>query len=479
MSMNLIVVFGDEMRGQAMSCAGDPNVRTPNMDRMAAEGRMFSHAFSNSPVCTPARGMMLTGLFPNTHGAIVNDLPVHTDVPSIAWTLQNCGYRCGYVGKWHLGGIPRSRRIPPGPDRLGFDAFWASWNCHHDYFEPKYFVNDDTEPTVADGYEPTVQTDLALVFMRDHFAEHEGNPFCLFLSWGPPHSPYTPWPPASNEMYNPDELILRPNCPDTPDHRRDLAGYYAHITALDAELGRILDFVDESGHTEDTLIVFTSDHGSMLGSQGHYHKQQPWGESLSVPLIMRGPKRLRGAESDLLFSLLDFAPTILGLLGAPVPVRMQGRDLSPQIAHGAPYPRRVIYLAEFFCVDQAGGQGIKPWRGVKTNRCTYARTAEGPWVLYDDVADPFQLENLVDDPSVRDVRNRLDEELDMQMARFNDRIMTPDEALNHFGIRSAFNVRSEFLYHARNMGGVLDSVWPPSWSRDRIHAVEEQGYSDV
>ncbi len=475
MSMNLIVVFGDEMRGQAMGCAGDPNVLTPNMDRMAADGRLFSQAYSNSPVCTPARGMMITGLFPNEHRAIVNDLPIRTEVPSVAWTLQNRGYRCAYIGKWHLGGIPRNRRIPPGPERLGFDAFWASWNCHHNYFEPKYYVNDDTAPIVAEGYEPTVQTDLALDFMRDHFVKHTDEPFCMFLSWGPPHSPYEPWPPGSGGMYDPNELILRPNCPDTPDHRRDLAGYYAHITALDTELGRILDFVDDTGHAEDTLVIFTSDHGSMLGSQGQYHKQQPWAESINVPLIMRGPERLRGPRSDLLFSLLDFAPTILGLLGAPVPVRMQGRDLSPQIAHGAPHPRRVIYLAEFFCVDQAGGQGITPWRGIKTNHCTYARAVEGPWVLYDDVADPYQLENLADDPSLVDVRNRLDEELDMQMARFNDRIITSDEALDEYGIRAEFNVRSEFLYHARNMGGRRETVWPPNWSPERIRAVEERG----
>lgn len=453
---NLLVVFGDEMRAQAMACAGDPNVRTPNMDRLAAEGCRFTRAYANTPVCTPARGTLLTGLFPIRHGAVVNDLPIRTDVPSIAYALRHAGYRCGYIGKWHLGGIPRYRFIPPGPERLGFDDYWAVWNCHHDYFDPKYFL-DEPEPIFADGYEPTVQTDLALRFMDEHLALAADWPFCLFLSWGPPHSPYEPWPPGSERWYDPAKLVLPPNCPDTQQHRRDLAGYYAHITALDIELGRILDYLDARGLADRTVVAFLSDHGSLLGSHGHYHKQQPWAESVMVPFILRAPHLIAaGKESDLLIGLLDFAPTALGLLRQPVVTRMEGRDLSPQIAQGAPKPRRVIYLSEMVCTDQAVRQGIRPWRAVKTDEYTYVRNIDGPWLLYDDAGDPYQLDNRIDDPRLADVRRRLDEALQEKIQAFDDPLLDVDAALDRLGIREVFQRRTEHLYADGNMGG----SWP-------------------
>src|SRR5690349_4304647 len=142
---NLLFIFADEMRGSAMGCAGNPDVRTPHLDRLAAEGVRFTHACANSAVCTPARGSILTGCWPQTHGALANDLPVDPEAPSIARVLGHRGpapYRCGYVGKWHLGGIPRDRFVPPGPERLGFDDLWAAWNCAHAYLRARYHLND-------------------------------------------------------------------------------------------------------------------------------------------------------------------------------------------------------------------------------------------------------------------------------------------------------------------------------------------------
>lgn len=456
MPYNLLVIFGDEMRAQAMNCSGNPDVRTPNMDRLAAEGMRFSRAYSNNPVCTPARGTMLTGLYPLAHGAVINDLPVRTDLTSIAHALRTEGYRCAYVGKWHLAGIPRYKFIPPGPERLGFDEYWAVWNCHHDYLEPKYFL-DDPEPIFAEGYEPTVQTDLTLQFVEDHTKNHRDRPFCLWLSWGPPHSPYVPWPPGSEGSYDQNRLGLQPNCSDAERNRKDLAGYYAHVTALDRELGRILDYLDETGLREQTLVVFTSDHGSMLGSQGHYHKQQPWAESVMVPLIMQAPGVVpKGETSELLVGLLDLAPTLLGLLGQRIPAKMQGRDLSPQIARGAQIPRRAVYLGDLFPSDQADRQGITAWRGIKTDRYLYARNVAGPWLLYDDQNDPFQVHNLIDDPAMKDVRAELEQELGRQMEWFGDRLLDREEFLDALGIRQVFGVRNEHLYAGRNMSG----AWP-------------------
>ncbi len=456
MPHNLLVIFGDEMRAHAMGCSGDPNVRTPNMDMLAAEGCRFDRAYTNTPVCTPARAMMLTGLYSTGHGAMINDLPVRTDVPTIARTLGDSGYRCGYVGKWHIAGIPRTKFIPPGPERLGFDDYWAVWNCHHDYLVAKYFL-DEPEPVFADGYEPTVQTELALGFIDDHVENHPDSPFCAFLSWGPPHSPYVPWPPGSEGLYDPAAIELPPNCPETEEHRQDLAGYYAHTTALDAELGRILDHLSERGLADDTLVVFTSDHGSMLGSQGHYNKQQPWAESVRIPLIMRAPGLIEeGTTSDLLFGLMDFTPTMLGLLGAEGSGGMHGEDLSEPVAGRAANPDRAIYIAEMHCMDQAVHQGIKAWRALKTDRYTYARNIGGPWLLYDDVRDPYQLANLVDDPGMSDVRQTLDTELTRQIDEYDDALVGPDEMLDKWGLREAFEVRDAFLHTGSNMRG----DWP-------------------
>ncbi|HEV2126604.1 MAG TPA: sulfatase-like hydrolase/transferase, partial [Chloroflexota bacterium] len=190
MRPNLLFLFADEMRGSALGCAGNPDVQTPHLDRIAAEGVRFTHAVANNAVCTPARGSLLAGCWPQTHRAVANDLPADPAAPSIARSLGQAGYRCGYIGKWHLGGMPRDRFIPPGPERLGFDDFWAAWNCQHRYLQAKYHLNGSSEPVAIDGvYEPEVQTDLALEWIG-HRGPASDSPWCLYLSYGPPHEPY-------------------------------------------------------------------------------------------------------------------------------------------------------------------------------------------------------------------------------------------------------------------------------------------------
>jgi arylsulfatase A-like enzyme len=398
---------------------------------------------------------MLTGLYPLQHGAIVNDIAIRTDVTSVAHVLNDSGYRCAYIGKWHLGGIPRYKFTPPGPERLGFDAYWAVWNCHHDYMEPRYYL-DDPEVIETEGYEPTVQTNLALAFLERHGTDHPDEPFCLFLSWGPPHSPYEPLPPGYEDAYDPDSIELPPNCHDTQQNRRDLAGYYAHISALDAELGRILGYLREEGLSDDTLVVYTSDHGSMLGSQGHTHKQRPWAESAMVPMIMAQPDSIpEGQENGTLFSLLDLASTLLGALGMPIPEAMQGADLSRCATEGVTVDNRILYLADLITTDQADHYGVKPWRGVKSERYTYACDVRGEWLLYDDEADPYQLNNLISDPAYAEVRADLSAAMKKDMAEFGDTLLDVPEALDAWGLTEVYRIRTEHLYTGTNMGGRL------------------------
>ena len=450
---NLLFLFGDEHRGQALGCAGNPDVKSPAIDRLAAEGVQLTHAYANTPVCTPCRGTLLTGQWPLRHGAVSNDLPVRTgpETPSIARALKSDGYRCGYIGKWHIGGWPRDRFTPPGSARLGFDDLWAAWECHHEYMVPKYHLDDSPEPIyLRDRYEPEVQTDIALEWLGQRARESE-NPFCLFLSYGPPHGPYRPIPPGMEGTYDPAALTVRPNCADTPEERRDLADYYAHITALDTQIGRLVDYLRAVGQLDDTLVVYTSDHGTMLGSQGHHNKQQPWEESINVPLVMRFGDRLpRGTRSDLLIGALDYAPTLLGLLGVEAPPAMEGRDLSGYVVGGAAgeQPTSVL-IGEMVCCDQAVREGLVPWRGVRTVRHTYARSVEGPWVVYDNESDPHQLNNLVDDERLR---GELEAELGVWLKRLGDEVVPAEELLARMGLDEAWAAR-EAHFHPRG--------WPP------------------
>ena len=203
---NLLLVFGDEMRWHDMGHTGNVDVVTPSIDRLAGEGVSFTHAIANCPVCTPSRGSMLTGVHAHRHGALSNDVPIRTDLPTLATVLRDRGYATGYIGKWHLDGLPRNRFTPPGPRRLGFEHLWAVWNCHHDYFNGRYYA-DTTEVHRMLGYEPDGQTQLAIDFMD----RHRNDPFALALSWGPPHGPLQLVPERYRLQYRPEALTLRPN----------------------------------------------------------------------------------------------------------------------------------------------------------------------------------------------------------------------------------------------------------------------------
>jgi arylsulfatase A-like enzyme len=445
---NLLFLFGDEHRRQALGCYGNPDVRTPVLDGLAAQGVRFTHGYANMAVCTPCRGSMLTGCWPQRHLALGNDMPVDPQSPSIARALNGAGYACGYIGKWHLGGIPRDRFIPPGPERLGFDAFWAAWNCHHQYMQPKYHL-DDPEPVILDGrYEPEVQTDLALQWLARQRAEAPDQPFCLFLSYGPPHNPYRPLPPGMEDAYDPASLTLRLNCADTPETRRDLADYYTHVTALDNQIGRLIDALRETGELAKTVIVYTSDHGTLLDSHGRKYKQWPYEESVGIPLLMAGPGIPAGQVNDLLIGVVDYAPTLLSLLGVPVPPEMQGYDLSPHIQkpdEAIPERPHAIYLQEASAGDQAIRQGMIPWRGLRTARYTYARSIDGPWMLFDNQADPYQLRNLVQDASTAQLREELDAALSDWMARLGDTLEPVDGFMARHGVGEVWQARQAYF----------------------------------
>lgn len=443
-----------------MGCSGNPDVRTPHMDRLAAEGTRCAGAYANCPVCTPSRATLLTGRHALPTGVVANDLPLPADLPSIGGCLRAAGYRTGYIGKWHLDGVPRGKWTPPGPRRHGFDDFWAVHNCSHAYMRAHYY-RDTPEPIPVAGYEPVTQTDLLLRFLDDR----DERPCAAFLSFGPPHDPYDQVPAEALRGYDPQGLAMRPNVRPLPagpgdaargrDPRLTLAQYYAHITALDAQLGRILAYLDAASLARDTIVVFTSDHGDMLWSQGRLMKQQPWEEAIHVPLLIRWPGRVpAGRTTAGLVGLVDLMPTLLTLAGVPIPAGVQGADLADLLRGQADVGRDSVYIYDLVSVDQSLAQGIPEWRGVRTPRYTYARTRTGAWLLYDNASDPYQLENLVDRPDTADLQRSLDATLSRWLRATDDPFVEGRELIARLGLAPLWNARERELHpHAPRLVG--------------------------
>ncbi|MFC6964751.1 sulfatase-like hydrolase/transferase [Halocatena marina] len=204
---NVLVVLPDQHRGMATAPAGNTDVHTPTLERLAEEGAHCPNAYANVPVCTPNRGCFLTGQYPHDHGAVANDLSMRSDVETIGETFQDAGYNTAYVGKWHLDGIPRDKFTPPGPRRHGFDH-WAVYNCHVDFFGGHYY-RDTSEKEHFNDYEPIALTDMALEFLDEQRTDED--PFCLVVSPHPPHAPYEDVPQRYRDQYDPAEIDLRPN----------------------------------------------------------------------------------------------------------------------------------------------------------------------------------------------------------------------------------------------------------------------------
>ena len=269
---NLLFVIADQWRAQAFGYAGDPDIRTPNLDRLQREGVQFVNAVSGMPVCSPMRASFLTGQRPLTHGVFLNDVPLNPEAVTIAKVLRAAGYDTGYIGKWHVNGDGRSAFIPR-ERRQGFD-YWKVLECTHDYNHSAYYA-DGPERLYWQGYDAIAQTGDAQQYLRDHAQSQK--PFFLVLAWGPPHDPYFTAPEKYRALYDPAKLSLRPNVPEAgrANAQKTLAGYYAHCTALDECVGELCRTLQETGLDENTLLVFTADHGDMLGSQGAYKKQRP------------------------------------------------------------------------------------------------------------------------------------------------------------------------------------------------------------
>ena len=412
---NVLFILPDEWRAQSLGCMGNPDVKTPHLDQLASEGVLMRNTFSNTPVCTPARGILLTGTYASTNGAINNDLRLPVSKVTLANLFDQAGYRTGYIGKWHLDGGERMPGFIPPERRHGFQ-YWAANECNHNYFHNEYFVNTDT-PILTDEYMPYIWTQRAVDFLR----EKKDQPFFLMLSYGAPHDPYTP-PKKYLDMYDSAKLTMEPNwVPGVKGgSREDIAGYYGAITALDDQIHLLTKTLEDIGQADNTILIFSSDHGNMLGSQGKILKQKPWEESIRVPGIIRCPALIpSGRKIDELVAHVDFAPTLLSLCGLPVPSDMQGTDQSRVIAGKSGKGSDAAYF-QIFIGSENPNNSPHAWRAIRTQRYMYARFESGGWLLYDLQKDPYELHNLINDSSTAAVRKDLDERLLAWMKRIGD-----------------------------------------------------------
>ncbi len=435
---NVIWVFGDQHRAQALGCAGDPNLHTPNIDRLAAEGVTFTAAVAGTPLCCPYRGSLLTGRYP--HRCVPgHEHPLPPGQPTIAAPFSEAGYHTAYFGKWHLDGF-REREgraalhVVPPERRGGFDEWLGYENNNSQWDCWVHGGKDDVPPYRLPGYETDALTDLFVAHLRERGASPE-QPFFAALSLQPPHNPYIA-PPEWMARHTPGRVQLRPNVPDVPRivdrARRDLAGYYAMIENLDGNLGRIRAALDETGLWENTHILFFSDHGDMHGSHGQFLKTSPWEESIRVPFILGGGVPfygVKGGRQAVPLNHVDVAPTSLGLCGIDKPDWMMGTDYSGYRLHERPPPVDEPDSAFLQLVIPTGHADStdRPWRGIVTRDGWKYIALEGqPWLLFNLNEDPFEQVNLAHNTRFASQRRRLQERLSAWIHDTGDHFTLPE-----------------------------------------------------
>lgn len=430
---NVIVLLADQWRPQAFGFAGDPNVKTPNFDRIASESVRMVNAVAGMPVCSPTRASLLTGQRPLTHGIFINDVPLDPQATTLPKVMKAGGYDTACIGKWHVDGHGRLSYIPP-ERRHGFD-YWKVCECTHSYTESIYY-GDSPEKQRWSGYDAIDQTDDAIGYLKTRTKSEK--PFFLWLAWGPPHDPYLTAPANYRAMYDPKTLTLRPNVPSAVEQqiRINLAGYYAHCSALDDAVGRLMAALKETGLDENTILVFSADHGDMLGSQGMMKKQKPFDECARVPFLVRWPKQL-GHEARSLTAPInseDVMPTLLGLCGLPVPKSVEGLDYSGYLRGGKnPGDDATVLLCASPFGEWDRRKGGKEYRAVRTTRYTYVRDLDGPWLLFDNETDPYQMKNLIGDPAQAKLQAELDALLKRKLAERHDEFRPGAEYIAKWG----------------------------------------------
>ncbi|WP_299430124.1 sulfatase [uncultured Maribacter sp.] len=429
---NIVYILTDQWRGSALGYAGNPDVKTPNLDAFAKESVNFTNAVSVTPVCTPHRAALLTGKFPTTTGMIVNDLYLPAEELTMAEIYKAEGYNTAYWGKWHLDGHGRSTYIPK-ERRQGFD-FWRALECSHNYTKMPYYDNDNQELKHWDKYSPFAIVEDVNQYLAAH--AKDTSPFLAVVSIATPHYPHESAPKKYKDMYPPESLTLNPNITEEfkERSRKELQGYYAHATATDEAIGRLLDQIKKLNLSDNTIVVFSADHGEMMGAHGvkPFVKQLAWDESIRVPFLIQYPgiNNQKGAVVNAPLTTPDILPSLLSLSNIKIPEGIEGEDLAKLMKNPDPNADRaalVMNVAPF-------GANFKdaPYRAIKTKQYTYARTPEGPSMFFDNVKDPFQINNLLGKPELAAIQKELDSQLNERLAQIGDEFESRDFYLKKY-----------------------------------------------
>lgn len=432
---NIVVVLVDQMRRDALSCAGDPNLRTPHIDALAARGIRFTAANSTFPACVPFRFSMLTGQYAHSRNVPALGYRLSPAERTLGEAVKAQGYATAYIGKWHLysaygvsGGLSLSQaaRTPvPASHRRGFD-YWRGFELRNDFYDSWLFSDDNPEPERLEGH----QTDalFAKAFRYIERDRPQGSPFFLMLSVEAPHPPFMATPQhlarvrgrgawqgrpntdvAGIEFFPPEWFdptgpagAIEPCDPASVKRvfEANMQAYAAMIEQIDDNVGLLDACLSGAGLRDDTVVVFLSDHGELAGSHGQLGKAQPWEESVGVPLIAAGPGIAQGRLSGLSVGTEDLFPTFLGLANGE-DATLPGENLAP-LMRGGTEPKRDGVLLEFVTETRAGrGYYDETWRGIRTRRHKYTvlgdRSGARPWQLFDLETDPYEMSNIVNE----------------------------------------------------------------------------------
>jgi arylsulfatase A-like enzyme len=442
---NVLFVFDDQLRQDACGVYGGRNITTPNIDRLASQGVVFTNSVSSCPLCTPYRGMVQTGRYPTHSGILFNFVEAnHAQNPNcLADVFAAAGYETGFIGKWHLSsgwrreeGLyqpngdavsayqqknPETEYTAPGAGRLGY-ARWQSFNFHADY-NNYWFYEDEPQRIYSGRYETDTQTDQAIALMEK--CRLAGRPFCVNVAPHPPHPSYDPGhvPPGYLDQI-PETIWWSPNVPEAGrPSDSDMRCYLAMVKNVDDNLGRLLDYLEASGLAESTIVVFSSDHGDMFGSHGRWNKMVPYAEAINIPLVMRWPGRISaGLRLDTPQLPVDHLPTLCGLAGLPIPREVDGADLSSVVLGKGGDSRDEILIGSYTSNWDflQTGTDWPEWRGVKSRQYTYCRWLTGQEELYDNVEDPYQMNNLAAGDGVPAAHERLRSRLAELLAAAHD-----------------------------------------------------------
>jgi len=450
---NILYIFADQWRRQAVGYANEDPVKTPVIDEFSKESMVFNQALTVSPLCSPHRASLLTGKYPLSTGVYTNcktgaDIMLQPDEVCIGDVLKKDGYRTGYIGKWHLdlpdrnisehpesGAKGWDAFTPPGPKRHGFD-YWYSYGAWDKHMNPHYW-QDTPEKIQVNEWSVKHETDKAIQFIEN---EDNHDPFALFISWNPPHSPFDDVPDQYKKMYEDLPKKFRENVTtdsykvhtgeDVEGGRDELfqkqKDYFAAISGIDENFGRILDCLKANNLDDNTIIVLTSDHGEMMGSHGIMAKHVWYEESVGVPFCIRWPKVISPSETDVLLNTVDIMPTLLNLADLAVPSTVEGTDLSqvirgetdegPTEAFLSAFPGREVAINAF---KEANENNLAAgWRAIRTNQYTYvihkgyAPGDQTECLLYNLEEDPYQMNpKVITNPNKDAIAKQLHERL--------------------------------------------------------------------